>query len=233
MAIPSDSAGQSTPDSGSDAGKVHRARAVALGVESTCALMVDGTVRCWGDTFEWARLATNPPPNPLVPTAIPRITDAVNISVGGEHSCAVVSSGAVWCWGFNSVAHVFIGNYRSRNPKQVAGLTNAREVVVGSNDTTCVLRSDGVVSCWGLDADPDHFGSRVDELHDIAGLSGVRHLGGGAETMCVVMEDGSVRCWGEPHDGVDRFPKRPRYVKPNLDSRGFTCPERLRRALRT
>jgi hypothetical protein len=67
-----------------------------------CAVMNDGTVRCWGEMF-MAR-AGGPPINDTLrePTAIDGIGDATAIALGAKHACVLTSTGALHCWGSNS-----------------------------------------------------------------------------------------------------------------------------------
>lgn len=93
---------------------------------STCALLDDGTVKCWGenkngelgsdtnfDTF-------NPNPTPTSTQALG--APAMQISVGGDHTCALLSDGTVKCWGDNTYGQLgstLVGGYL---PQTVPGL---------------------------------------------------------------------------------------------------------------
>src|SRR5207245_11374856 len=75
--------------------------AVTAGGAHTCALLADGTVRCWGENSE-GQLgdgSTFSKPNGIWVTGI---TGAVAISAGWEHTCAVLADGTVRCWGANA-----------------------------------------------------------------------------------------------------------------------------------
>jgi alpha-tubulin suppressor-like RCC1 family protein len=77
---------------------------------------------------------------------------------GGYHNCAVVTSGALYCWGNNNQAQLGDGTQITRlSPALVPGLTDTVMVTAGSNAAfqipqnqhTCALRVDGSLSCWG------------------------------------------------------------------------------------
>lgn len=82
-------------------------RAVAAGVEHTCALLVSGEVRCWGAASE-GRLGI---PGQMTdvgagedPESVPVLDfggqDATAIAAAGHHTCAVVGDqDELWCWG--------------------------------------------------------------------------------------------------------------------------------------
>ncbi|HEY0136567.1 MAG TPA: RCC1 domain-containing protein, partial [Nannocystis sp.] len=67
-----------------------------------CALMNDGTVRCWA--------GLSPPvaggARTGKPTAIEGVTDVVALDVGASHACALSTGGAVSCWGYNTQGQI-------------------------------------------------------------------------------------------------------------------------------
>ena len=68
---------------------------------------------------------------------------AVQVAVGREHSCALLDSGAVHCWGDNSSGQIGDGGTTDRAaPREVAGLVNVVQLAAGWNHT-CARRSDG------------------------------------------------------------------------------------------
>src|SRR5437867_4270855 len=83
--------------------------AVAAGGFHTCALLADGTVRCWGEN-DFGQLGNGTSdPTPGTPTTVNStpvtvsgITTAVAISAGGWHTCALLRGGTVQCWGENT-----------------------------------------------------------------------------------------------------------------------------------
>lgn len=72
------------------------AKAVAVGTGYTCALLVNGTIQCWGNNAS-GQLGTA-----LGGAATGRvtgITDATAISAGQTAACAALQGGYVQCWG--------------------------------------------------------------------------------------------------------------------------------------
>ena len=134
---------------------------VAAGERHFCALINDGTVRCWGtDTrgslgreLDGAAPGTDPQP-------VAGLTNAKQISAGalGKTTCAVVDDGHVWCWGDNSGAQLGLApsppetyvrdNQPHPIPTQVALVDQIVRVDVGQ-ENACALRADGKVYCWG------------------------------------------------------------------------------------
>ena len=73
--------------------------AVTAGGNFSCALLFDGSVRCWGIN-DHGQLGNGAGPGlSLVPVAVTGITTAVAIASGTHHTCALLANGTVRCWG--------------------------------------------------------------------------------------------------------------------------------------
>ena len=70
-------------------------------------------------------------------------------SMGGIHTCVLLSDGTAKCWGWNYFGQLGDGTTTDRyTPVNVSGLTNAVAIAVGDYHT-CALLSDGTAKCWG------------------------------------------------------------------------------------
>jgi len=60
----------------------------------------------------------------------------VELATGSNHSCALVASGRVWCWGRNDAGQLGDGaggiGLRSPAPVLVQGLTNVTQIAAGA-----------------------------------------------------------------------------------------------------
>lgn len=76
------------------------AKAVAVGPGYSCAVLTDGTVKCWGGNAG-AQLGIGYQRDSAAPETgnVLGITDATAISTGATHACAVLDGGYVNCWG--------------------------------------------------------------------------------------------------------------------------------------
>jgi hypothetical protein len=72
------------------------AKAVAVGNGYTCALLVNGTVKCWGNNAN-GQLGTAM--GSTSAGLVTGITDAIAISAGQTAACAALQGGQVQCWG--------------------------------------------------------------------------------------------------------------------------------------
>ncbi len=76
---------------------------------------------------------------------------AVRISAGSSHTCIVLESGRVGCWGANGTGQLGDGTTVDRpSPVAVPGVTDAQDVAAGRGHT-CILHADGRVRCTDLD----------------------------------------------------------------------------------
>ena len=75
----------------------------------------------------------------------------VSITAGYAHTCGLLASGGVQCWGFNDTGQ--LGNNSVTNspiPVAVSGLTAATSVSAGTSHS-CARLTSGGVQCWGSD----------------------------------------------------------------------------------
>lgn len=87
---------------------VSDALAIWVGYEHACAVRRSGEVRCWGAAGNGQVGSGAVPDDASIPkpTAVVGVTGALGISTGGDHSCATTASGAVFCWGANSLGQL-------------------------------------------------------------------------------------------------------------------------------
>jgi hypothetical protein len=81
--------------------------AMSARIDSTCALLGDDSLWCWGDDDGGPLGAEIDAGEPmLVPTRVPVIDELpepiVEIDLGAAHLCARAESGRLWCWGRNT-----------------------------------------------------------------------------------------------------------------------------------
>ena len=190
---------------------------LAAGLYHTCALLRDGGVVCWGDN-RFGQLGvgggSGAPGSAanltFVPVALGEAARA--LSAGAYHTCAVLASGAVRCWGWNDFGQVSSSDSSSGDPSAdrlvTVGIPPAQAVAAGGFHSCAILET-GVVSCWGLGrAGQD--GVLVNLQHPVLAPGTVVDLGpgrtaraiaAGASHTCAVLDDYSVKCWGFNVDG--------------------------------
>jgi len=83
------------------------------GVQHVCALLKDGTVKCWGSN-NFGQLGDNSTANSTSPVGVLDLTAASDLAVGRNHACAIVGSNpakpGIECWGLNTDGQLGDGN---------------------------------------------------------------------------------------------------------------------------
>jgi len=182
------------------AGLTSGVRAVATGYAHSCALMETGAVKCWGND-DYGQLGPGAGATSLVPHDVSGLPGpATAISAGGRHTCAVLISGATWCWGLNSAGQLGDGTTVNRSaPAAVTGLPPTQAVEAGF-DSTCALSTAGGIRCWGSNSsgtlgNDSHTDSSVPV--QVTGLqSEVTAISMGYKHACALTTTRGLRCWG-------------------------------------
>jgi alpha-tubulin suppressor-like RCC1 family protein len=187
------------------------ALAIAAGSAHVCALRSGGQVACWGvnaygqlgDGSSTARSTT--------PVAVSGIANAVAIGAGSSHSCAVLSTGQVRCWGSNADGQLGTGDKTpARTPVSVSNISNAI-AIAGGSDQSCALLSTGALRCWGANDEGQlGDGTTTPATTPVAvlGISDATEIDAGFSATCAVRAGGEVRCWGSGEGGKlgNRYP---------------------------
>nr|WP_255216443.1 hypothetical protein [Pseudenhygromyxa sp. WMMC2535] len=203
---------------------------LSAGGNSTCALLVGGAVRCWGENGSGQLgyggtkdIGDDETPGnvvalSLIPAGQPEGTTVSRLSMALEYSCALLSSGAVLCWGNNDEAQLGQGNQDSwgDGPDELPSalepidLGTAAVGLATGYEHSCALLDSGALRCWGNN-DTGQLGLGHEELigdDEVPGDVGPVSLGrgvidvtvGGAHT-CVVLDNHRVMCWGSNQFG--------------------------------
>ncbi len=180
---------------------------ISTGGFHACALLGNGTVRCWGynngGQLGNGTMSTEPTPSPV---AVSGLTNAATISAGWHHTCAVLWDGTARCWGINTYGRLGDGSTTHRStPAQVSGLTNAASIAAGLLHT-CAVLGDGTVRCWGynnwgqLGNGTTSTGSNTAPVI-VTGLTNAASITAGGYHSCSVLGTGTARTWGRNEVG--------------------------------
>jgi len=128
--------------------------ALAAGHRHLCGLRSTGDVVCWGAHRPFVEAdfrAEAPSPSGRRPEAVPLPGAVRALTAGADHTCALLVSGDVACWGDNDRGQLGDGTTTARSqPVLVQGLRDAAAIDAGDGHT-CAIRETGHVVCWGDD----------------------------------------------------------------------------------
>ncbi len=171
---------------------------LSVGYTHSCALLSDGTARCWGDNAA-GQLGRGEPGGSGDTAAVLGLRDAKALATGNEHTCALSKSGAVSCWGDNASGQLGEGTQQSGlSPVEVVGLSDVVALTAGMAHT-CALQSSGAVFCWGENGVGElGDGSIVSRSSPVKSLVAAEQaaVDAGHGHTCALSRSGSVSCWG-------------------------------------
>lgn len=163
-----------------------------------CLLLTDGGLRCYGYN-NYGQVGPNAGANASTPVALPSpVVGVRQASVGYSHTCAVLKSGATYCWGSHYDGQLGLGSgIATSAPVPVPGL-NAVDSIVAGPYGTCANQVNGGLACWGFNG----YGQLGDGTTTTRytpvtnGLLGVVSFDMSYYHSCAVRADGTLRCWG-------------------------------------
>jgi alpha-tubulin suppressor-like RCC1 family protein len=179
-----------------------------------CAVLHDGTARCWGRNNE-LQLGDGGDAWPFSPTPVEvaELDDVVAIAPNGRSTCALREGGEVYCWGWNVWGQLGDGTlFDHFVPAPVSGLLDA-VAISGAADHYCAVRANGRVVCWGAGshgelgsgltgAGADKTTPSTVRTSILATLEGAVAVATGNATSCAVRANGTAYCWGGDVHGL-------------------------------
>jgi alpha-tubulin suppressor-like RCC1 family protein len=183
---------------------------IAAGNNHTCALMDNGTVRCWGaggsGRLGYAaigNLGDDEAPASAGNVFLGNNRFATAISAGGSHTCAVLDNGNLRCWGDGGSGQLGRGNTDDIGDDETPGSVPSIDLGFGrtaidvsaGDRHTCAILDNGRTLCWGwnefgqlgypgLDGEFTEEGPFVGD-DEMPGAVGPIDFGGGAQATSV------------------------------------------------
>lgn len=201
-------------------------KAVSVGADHACALTEASALYCWGNNFS-GELGNGTNTNSNVPVEVGSGTTAglfssgvVSFIAAFRNTCAIVSTGKLYCWGSNLDGQVGDGSTSNRNaPVEVgsgatAGLFSSGTQAVTVNASylqsnvyqhhTCAIASTGRLYCWGSNRNGqlgDGSTTNSDVPQAVVGALSVVAVTTGGKHSCAITSGGELNCWGDNSEG--------------------------------
>ncbi|UQA63895.1 hypothetical protein [Polyangium aurulentum] len=151
-----------------DLGPGQNAVAISAADNHACALISNGTVKCWGINSEGqlglGDMESRGHAADEMGDALPNVDlgsgkIAIAIAAGYSHTCALLAGGAVKCWGSNYSGQLGLGDQEDRGdaPGEMGDALPAIDLGPGQSATAiaagaahvCALLAGGAIKCWG------------------------------------------------------------------------------------
>ena len=176
-----------------DLGTGRTARAIAAGFLATCAILDDGSIKCWGS----GELTGQPPVNGVAMNIgdepgelgdnLPALDfggrKAVNLAVGRADACASMDDETIWCWGESVIRGLSFtpGQQMFLPAKPVRMLSPMGDLIVA-------LYGDGTLSP-PLPPEVGDYSLTFMSDHEIVAV-----VGGEGDATCVLFDDATTAC---------------------------------------
>ena len=188
---------------------------ITVSLVHACGLTDSGAVHCWGKNIDGqigdGTTVNSDRPIRLTTLRSETITDVS--SNDGLTTCALTSSGKIYCWGRNEDGQVGDGTTTDRNiPTEVDNPKDGTsyiwptpvftQISVGYSHS-CAVDTLHRLFCWGLnDSFVLMYGSETSSyasptLLAVPVTGTIARVAVGSKNTCVVTTDGAVYCWGQ------------------------------------
>jgi alpha-tubulin suppressor-like RCC1 family protein len=193
-------------------------QSISNGTETNCAVTNSGNAYCWGENDYGAlgnntTISSSTPIEVLGVGGVGHLSNIASISTSYETTCALLTSGNVYCWGANDRGQLGINSSlitTSLTPVEVGGVGGtgvlSNITAISRNEySSCALSSGGNVYCWGWN-NYGEIGNNTTtnaiapvEVFDTNGvdfLSNITAISSGVYDTCAISLAGNAYCWG-------------------------------------
>jgi hypothetical protein len=115
---------------------------IVVGDHTTCAVMADATLRCWGKNSDGqlgnGTIVDSPKP------VMPNLRGVTDVVLGTAHACALLDDRSVTCWGRINFGH----KESLLAPAAAPGVAKVKRIFAVGN-ASCATLEDGPLVCFG------------------------------------------------------------------------------------
>lgn len=173
-----------------------------------CHIRPNGTIWCWGLEHNGeignGGAASETAASPVM------VTDPGPwywVSAGLDHTCGIKTDGSAWCWGDDSSGQLgnggITGDQVSPSPVVNTNTIPWAQISAGLS-STCAIKADGSLWCWGSDTDGalgNGAGGNSTQPSAVASTLPWTMVSVGYNTACGIKQDSTLWCWGDAYSG--------------------------------
>lgn len=178
---------------------------LALSYQSSCALLENGNIQCWGSNSQGELAIGAATVRSISPQTVTLGANlkAKRLVAGKHHLCAISQNDSLFCWGANDAGQLGLNDTVTRyQPTQISLAGSVQQLEAGFAHT-CVARTNDVY-CWGIN-NKGQLGN--DSTTDsavpvvVSLTASVVDFALGKEHSCAVTSDNKTYCWGSRQAG--------------------------------
>ena len=175
---------------------------LALGGSHSCALLKDGTTKCWGNNNA-GQLGDGELSLQLRPTKVETSKAFNHIAAGHENTCGITTAKKLECWGSNEFSQTSV--------PQLASFVAVESLALGRRHSCAIAKTDAqtfrLAYCWGIlgSLGTDNSASNFSQVVGVTGGDDPSRLASGDNFSCALGDlggnGGSIECWGRNNKG--------------------------------
>ena len=171
---------------------------VSVGGGHGCALMNNNYVSCWGmgnngrngQGIDTSLIVDEPQNITIIPDGL----NVTSISVGNDHTCAILNDDSALCWGVGPIGSSSGKRYYFGNQVPIS--------IKSGDGFSCVILNNYSLNCWGENGYGElGINSTIDkwtpQYVDFGVGNTVKSIDINYRHACAIMFDDSSQCWGD------------------------------------
>jgi len=186
---------------GGDGTPLGEARAVGAGAGTSCAVLVDGSLWCWGSI-----VGRRDVPQYSTPVEVDASRDWASVSIGTDLNLALKTDGSLYGWTIYDTVLFPDGTLASDRVPQRIGTDTWSSIALRTSGG-CGIHTGGALYCWGENiygtvgdgTTQDAYGAVKVGAVPFQGVAGNHH------TMCAIDTTAHLWCWGFNAQGQAGF----------------------------